>query len=373
MKRIILLLLLIIGGLSFSFAQDSTSYTYNLKPDVNENQEIVLQSKNAIDELKLTAGVMWMQKENQLQLTFDRKTSDEADAYLLLFPLANKKLSIKGIADSKSGKNNLWSKSSDLGDLSYFLESDNLEITDYKDCYKSLANNNEEEFIFKIKNPEDFTIKLTGIYVAKTLKRPWYYFSSRDKKVEYKANPITLTINFPQKGKIVNLCKNSEPVLAYIEAQKKALKADHDDFTDAQKNQNCTLSGLIQDAIRRKFVETNDKCEKYVAGCDEIAQAIKGYNDECESIMNQQCVAPPPSSGCNMSEQELTAINSRLKNLQMKINLEKKENANTDSEAKEYQSLKTTVNGKLTPECRRKYKSLIDAFTNYCTNIESLF
>jgi len=360
-----------IGAISFSNAQNA--YVYELQPDAYVTNEVVLKSLNAIDELKLTVGVKWMQKENQIQLTFDRKTAEGNDAYFLIFPLVYKKAFINDITDCKSLKKKLWNKSNALDYLHYFLESDNLDITDYKNCYKSLANNNEEDFNFEIKNPEDFTINLTGIYVAKTVKKPWYTFSSRDKKIEYKADSIALTIRLPQKKQIVR-CDNSEQIVAYINVQKQILKADHNDLIEAQKNQNCTLFGLIKDVIRRKFVETNDNCEKYVAECDEIAQAIKGYNDECESIMSEQCNSPVSvSSACNLSEQEITSINNRLKNLQMKINVKKKEGNKPDEEYKEYQSIKTTVNEKLTPDCRRKYKSLIDAYNNYCTRIESLF
>ena len=375
MKRIILLLLFTIGGISFSIAQDS--YTYNLRPDVYEAKEVVLQSSNAFEELKLTLGLKWMQKENQLQLTFDRKAGEGNDTYLLFFPIVPGRVSISDIADCKSRKKNVWTKAkgNELNYLSYFLESDHLDISDYGECYKSLANNNEEEFSFEIKTLENFTLKLTGIYAAKIVKRPWYYFSSRDKKLEYKINPITLSINFP-RSTVTNLCGNSGQIIAYINAQKEILRVDRNDLADAQRNQNYTLCSLIKDLIRRKFIETNDKCEKYAAACDEIAQAIKSYNNECESIMSEQCKTAPPSSnssGCSLSEQELTTINNRLKNLQMQINLKKKEGSSTDSEAKEYRSIKTTVNEKLTPECRRKYKSSIDAFVNYCTKIESLF
>jgi len=360
-----------IGAVSFSNAQNT--YVYDLQPDAYVTNEVVLKGLNAIDELKLTVGVKWMQKENQIQLTFDRKASEGNDAYFLLFPLVYKSAFINDITDCKSQKKPLWTKSEALNYLQYFLKSDNLDITDYKKCYKSLANNNEEDFSFDIKNAEDFTINLTGIYVAKTVKKPWYYFSSRDKKIEYKADTIALTIRLPQKKQVVR-CDNSEQIVAYINAQKQILKVDRADLTDAQKSQNCTLFGLLKDIIRRKFVETNDKCEKYTATCEEIAQAIKDYNDECESIMNEQCnFSAPVSSACNLSEQEITSINNRLKNLQMKINVKKKEGNSPDEEYKEYQSIKTAVNEKLTPDCRRRYKNLIDAYSNYCTRIESLF
>jgi len=360
-----------IGAVSFSNAQDA--YVYDLQPDVYVTNEVVLKGLNATDELKLTVGVKWMQKENQIRLTFDRKTTAGNDASFLLFPLVNKKAFINDITDCKSQKKPLWSKSEGLNYLHYFLESDNLDITGFKNCYKSLANNNEEEFNFEIKNPEDFTINLTGIYVAKTVKKPWYFFSSRDKKIEYKADSIALTMRLPQNKQIIR-CDNSEQVVAYINAQKQILEIDHADLMDAQKNQNCTLFGLLKDIIRRKFVETNDKCEKYTAICEEIAQAIKGYNDEFESIQNEQCKSSVSvSSACNLSEQEITSINNRLKNLQMKINVKKKDGSSPDAEYKEYQSIKTTVNQKLTPDCRRRYKSLIDAYNSYCTRIESLF
>ena len=376
MKRIFLFLIFTIGAVSLSNAQDT--YVYELRPDTYVTKEVVLKGLNAIEELKITVGVKWMQKENQIQLTFDRKIAEGDDAYFLLFPLINKKTPIGNVADYKSQKKTLWSKekSDELKYMSYFLESDHLNITDYKGSYKSLANNNEEEFDFEIKNLEDFSINLNGMYVARTVKENWRSFSSRDKKLEYKVNPINLEIHFLQiqQKKQLNLCSNSEQIVTYINAQKQILNADYDELSDAQKNQNCTLFGLIKDKIRRNFVENNDKCEKYAAACEEIAQAIKSYNDQCESIMNEQCRSSvSTSSACSLSEQEITAINNRLVKLQMQINIKKKGGTNFDEEYKDYQSIKAAVNGKLTPECRRKYKSSIDAFTNYCAKIESLF
>ena len=57
----------------------------------------------------------------------------------------------------------------------------------------------------------------------------------------------------------------------------------------------------------------------------------------------------------------------------MKINVKKKDGHSLTEENREYQAIKTNITPKLTAECRRTHKNLIDAYTNYCTVIEGLF
>ena len=379
-KRIVLLLLMMIGAASFASAQDSC--IYQLRPDVLENNEIVLKSTDGTDELSLLLGVKWMQKENKIQLVFDRKLVRGNDLYLLLFSLSNTKETIKNMTDCKSLKKPLYGsvKGDQSKSMQYFLESENLKIDNYRNCYMSLANNNEEEFIFEINDAtKDFRIKLPGFYVASTKKK---FLSKRDKKLQFKTQPFDLVIKFPStqrkqtQAQIVDaLCGISNQVVAYIEHHKKILQTDVEDLAEAKKNQNCILFNLIKDKIRRNFVENNDKCERYNV-CEDVVLALKGYNEICENIIqNEVCVSTykPTTPNCSISESELTAINNRLKNLQMKINVKKRESGDTDGELKDYMSIKTVINARLTPECRRTYKKTVDAYDNYCQIIEKLF
>jgi hypothetical protein len=268
----------------------------------------------------------------------------------------------------------LWSKlkSAESQYLKYFLKSDNLKIEDFRDCYKSLANNNEEEFTFEFKEQEDFVISLPGFFVVKTEKRPWYSFSKRDKKVQFVTQPFDLHIQFERKPEAPDKCENAPTVVAYIEAYKKKLDEDIVDLLEAQKNRNCTYFNLLKDIMRRTFVELNDKCERFTE-CETVAEAIKAYNDAFEKVYEEQCSAPAaPAATCSLSESELSSINNRLRNLQMKINVKKRNSESTDEEAKEYRSIKTTIIPRLTPECRRSYKAAIDALESYCVNIENL-
>ena len=374
MKRNIFLLLFALYAGSFVIAQDR--YEYDVKPDELYTQEVVLKGPYERDELTLMLGVKWWEIDQRIQLVFDRKQVNTNEAYLLFFPFLKKKTEIKEIVDCKFRKKLLWTKAkgSELNYMSYFLESDHLQIDDFKNCYRSLANNNEEEFEFALKDIEDvLTINLNGLYVARTSKRPWYYFSRRDKKLEFKVQPTTLLIRFPLVAKKREACEMTDQVVPYVRAVQDIMLKDFDELLEAQKRQNCTLFGLLKDKIRRTFVATNDKCERFKS-CEEIAEALKAYNDIVEEILKEERKAAPAvaTAACSLSENELSAINNRLKNLQMKINVKKKDGNSTAEELNEYQSIISAVNPKLSQECRRKYKSLIDAYSNYCAVIDSL-
>ena len=373
MKKSIFLLIFSLVSVSYAVAQDI--YEFDLKPDELNKQEVILKGPFATNDIELMLGVKWFEIENRIQLVFDRKTMNDNNDYLLLFPLFYQKNNIKNILDCKSQKKLLWTKvkSNELSFMDYFLESDNLQIDDFKNCYKYLAKNNEEEFDFEITGDEtEIKITLNGLFALKASKRPWYFFSKRDKRVDFKVSPVTLLLRFPvveQKG---DFCAIAEKVVPYVEAVHEIMLQDYEELLDAQRRQNCTLFGLLKDKIRRTFIETNDKCERYT-GCEEIAAVIKAYNDVVESVLTEECkAAVVPAASCSLSESELSAINNRLKNIQMKINVKKKDGNSTAEELKEYQSIISTVNPKLTQECRRRYKNLIDAYSSYCTIIDSL-
>ena len=374
MKRSIFLLIFTLCAASYIVAQDI--YEYEIKPDELFTKEVVLKGPYERDELKLEIKVKWHEIDNRIQLIFDRKKVNEHEGLLLFFPFFERKTGIKEIVDCKFRKKSLYTKSqsNELKYMNYFLESDNLKIADYKACYRSLANNNEEEFEFELKDAEnEFKIILNGLYVARTSKKPWYFFSKRDKKLEFKVGPTTLLIKFPVKVKAAEVCEMREKVVPYVEAVQDLLKKEHEELMDAQKRQNCTLFGLLKDKIRRTYIDTNDKCERY-KGCEEIATALKGLDKYYDSAMEATCKATvATTASCSLSESELSGINNRLRNLQMKVNVKKKDGLSTAEELKEFQSIMAAVNPKLTPECRKRYKNLIDAYTNYCTVIDSLF
>lgn len=375
MKRILLLLMITTGIHSFVAAQDSC--VYYLTPDVQESKEIMLKSTNEMFDLNMKIGVKWLQLENKIQLLFDRKSVNGNDLFFLLLPMSDKKEPIKTAVDCKSQKKTLWSKlkSDDTKHTQFFVTSENLKIEDYKNCFRLLANNNEEEFVYELNETEDFTIDLPGFLVVKTEKRPWYTFSKRDKKLQFRTKPLTLVVEFEKKI-VPDTCEMAEKVVAFIEAHQNILAEDSEELLDAQKKKNCILFGLIKDKIRRNFIECNDRCERYAKACEEIALAVQDYKEAFETIFKEDCVAPAraaSTSGCTLSESELSSINNRLKNLQMKINVKKKDGASTDGERKDYRAIKTAVTAKLTPECRKQYKNAVDAFNSYCTNIESLF
>jgi hypothetical protein len=126
------------------------------------------------------------------------------------------------------------------------------------------------------------------------------------------------------------------------------------------------------DKIRAVHKEVNEKIEKY-KDCEEIVPPLKSFNDECEKFMKEECKVAVPQATCNLTESELTATNASLRNLQMKINVKKKDGQPTGDEQREFQSIKNGMNPKLTPECRKRFSALIEAYTNYCKVIEGLF
>ena len=366
-------MILATGVYSHVAAQDTC--VYYLTPDVQVKKEVVLKSTNELFDMSLMIGVKWFQVENKIQLLFDRKTVTGNDLFILLVSMSQKNEQVGNAIDCKSGKKPLWSKlkSADSKTMQFFIQSNNLTIDNFSDCYKSLANNNEEEFIFELREDEDFVISLPGFLVVKTEKRPWYSFSKRDKRVMYKTRPFDLYIQFERKP-VVETCAIAEKVVAYIEAYKKILDEDSQELLDAQKNKSCIFFNLLKDKIRRTFVELNDKCERYTE-CEEVAETIQTYNEAFENIFKEECVAaaaPVRTSNCTLSESELTSINNRLRNLQMKINVKKRNNESPDDEMKEYRTIKTAILPRITPDCRKSFKQHIEALESYCTNIESL-
>ena len=373
MKKILLLTIMAAGLCTLVAAQDTL--VFYLTPDVQVQKEIVLKSTNEIFDLNLAIGVKWYQVDNKIQLLFDRKTVTGNDLFILLFPMTKKNEPIKTIIDCRSGKKPLWSKlkSPDSKSMQYFINSDNLKIDDYQNCYRSLANNNEEEFTFELKELEDFVISLPGFFVVKTEKRPWYTFSKRDKKVQFKTKPLDLYIQFERK-RVVDTCGMADKVVNYITAYKKTLDEETQELLDAQKNKSCIFFGHLKDKMRRTFVEVNDRCERYTA-CPAVAAAIKGYNDAFEKVFKEECVAAPApvkTSSCTLTESELSSFNNRLKNLQMKINVKKRNNESPDDEIKEYRTIKSAIIPRITPDCRKTYKQAIEALESYCANIENL-
>jgi len=373
MKRNIYLLIFALCATSFAIAQDI--YEYDVKPEELISKEVTLKGAYAREELPLILSVKWWEMENRIQLIFDRKQVNTNDAYLLFFPFFDQKTEIKGIVDCKFRKKLLWTKDkgSQLKYMSYFLESDNLVIDDFRNCYSSLANNNEDEFEFTLKDVEnEIRITLNGLYVARTSKRPWYYLSRRDKKLEFKVQPTTLLIRFPVVAQKADICAVSERAIPYIQEVHKIMLEEYAELLDAQKKQSCTYFDFLKSKIYRYFVDTNAMGEKYKE-CEEIMEALKVINEVWYKIQDETCKAAVTATAtCSLSETELSSINNRLRNLQMKINIKIKDGNSTAEELKDYQSIINAVNPKLTAECRKRYKDYIDAYSSYCNAIEGL-
>ena len=377
MKKVIIHLIILSGAAFSALAQNP--YQFDIKPDIPVTKIVVLEGIKTVGDLTIALKVEWKTSDDRLHLTFDRKTVNKNDDYLLLFPLLSGKKALYDVPDCQLQKKTLYSKNRAINvqstKMGYFLTAENLIITDRFNCYRSLANNNEAEFTFEMKNVEDdFTIQLIDLYVAKTQKKAW--LSKKDKNLLFKVKTVALEIipeKIPVKPEKPDLCGMAGVVVPYIEAQHTVMNTYISELKNAGQKQNCTVFGLFMDKIRRTFIELNDKCERFT-NCEQIAEALQIYNSDVERAMQEECKAPPQqAASCNVSEAELISINNMLRNLQMRINVKNKDGASTDEEYKDFQAIKNAVNPKLTAECRRTYKGLTDAYTGYCTVIQGLF
>lgn len=344
-----------------------------IRPDEPVINEVVLKGQNKFEELKIGLKVEWKSANNRLHLTLDRKNVSDNDSYLLFIPILQNGRPLKDIMDCKTEQKAMWSKTVKLDQqVNYFLKSDNLSPVEQFNCYLSLANNNDEEFAFDMKNTEDdFTLELADLYVAKTEKKG-FFAKKKDKKILFKVMPVTLQFR-TEKIVEVDVCCMEDIAIAYIELQRTILQTTSATLLDAQKKRNCTLFTTQMGIIQAAYTEVNDKLEPYKE-CEIVAPVLQSFNDACEALMKEECTAVvQPTVVCNMSESELTAINTSLRNLQMTINVKKKDGLSIADEQREYQSIKSSTTPKITAECRKRYADLINAYTNYCTAIERLF
>jgi hypothetical protein len=372
MKKLILLLMIMSGLNSFVAAQDTC--VFYLTPDELVSKEVLLKSTNEMFDFNMMFSVKWLQLENKIQLVLDRKSVKGNDLFFLLLSMSKKDEPIKSAVDIKSQKKSLWSKlkSNDTKNTRYFLSSPNLKIENYANGFKLLPNNNEEEFVFDMNETEDFKIQLPGFLVVKTEKRPWWTLSKRDKKLQFITKPLDLVIQFEKKV-VLDTCAMAEQVIPYIKEHMRILAEQSEDLLEAQKNKNCLYFNELKPIMRRYFVDANDKCERFAKACPEIAEVVQEYKNAFDAIYSEQCTAPArPASTCSLSESELSQFNNKLRTLQMKITVKKKDGINADNEFKDYRTIKTAVTSRLTPDCQKQYKNAIDAFINYCTTIESL-
>ena len=101
--RKIILQLIVLSGLAFT-ALAQRSLEFDLKPDEPVTKEITLEGVNVSEELKLLLKVEWKQFDNRLHLTFDRKTVNKNDVYLLFFPLLANPVIMRDVVDCKLEK-----------------------------------------------------------------------------------------------------------------------------------------------------------------------------------------------------------------------------------------------------------------------------
>ncbi len=370
MKRIITLAVLFIGISIGARAQDSQRYHFTFSDFSNQKDTTVLfRNPQSQEGVKVRLDVNWDKKQKSLKLTFDRKSVPGNDFDILFFPLSTEQTTVKEIIDCKSLKKTLWhaGNGANLNPVRYFMEADSLDRIRPNNCFAYLPNNNEIDFTFDTPETHTITIRLNGLYVGKVAKRPWYTFSGRDKKIEYKAEPVTITLHYQQEAPTDRM---EEKVVAFLQEQMTKLDGDAKYLFESQQARNCNLFSVLQHLIKQDFINNNIKCEKF-KDYAKVAPLLKQYNYQCERLMEETCSAPQAAT-CSLSEQEITQVNNQLKNLQMKITLMKKNNEDIEAEKKEFLSILSGIDSRITPECKRKYKRLLDAYMNYCDRIQGL-
>ena len=363
MKKIVLLFALTVLTISNLVAQDNIRVT--LKPNESQKKEITITGINS-SSFNVLLELRWEEKNNRIQLLFDRKSiSGGGEDYLLCIPLMRETRLIKDVEDCMSKKKNLYKSkiAKDIKQLNYFAESNDLRFN-YESCYKYVSINNELEFGIDIAggDKEKLIIRFNGLYVLKKEKRPWYAFSSRDVRLEYKAEPIVLDITLKKDPCIEagNLINDLKTKIRQLEN----LKSEAENATKAKNcfNANSELNNIKNNRLN-EFPLQNAEWNKYIE-CKELTDLVEKYKTIRNGISNVVCVEkviPPPKTPiCNLSN-----VNSRLKNLQLTINTKKKNGEDIDSERNTFQNIISTTNA--SSDCKG-----FDAYESYVNTIKRL-
>ncbi|MDR0332275.1 MAG: hypothetical protein LBI15_02315 [Dysgonamonadaceae bacterium] len=375
MKRIILFFAIITAITSTLIAQERIEI--ELTPNEPVRQEVSI-TNDLFGGFDILLELRWDERNNRLLMVFDRRNiSGGGDEYILALPMMREAMSIKNIEDCRSRRRNLWrgKMANDIRQLNYFMESEDLR-SNFEPCFRFVSVNNELNFSFAIINDEKISILFNGLYVLKNARRPWFAFSSRDMRIEYKAEPVRLEITLKrdpcaETGNLINALKNRISLLENLK-----LEAEN-----AAKDANCTAVNNIKNNRINDFPINNPAWANH-AECEELTGLIKTYQATRESILNIECtprieppvdhsqpvivsepvVPPPPVLRCNLEE-----INNRLLPLQMAINAKIVAGENMDEERRLFDELKS--NAVVAPGSRR---DRVEAYESYVRNIEGL-
>jgi hypothetical protein len=375
MKRIILFFAIITAITSTLIAQERIEI--ELSPNEPVRKEVSI-TNDLFGGFDILLELRWDERNNRLLMVFDRRNiSGGGDEYILALPMMRETMLIKNIEDCRSRRRNLWRGKmvKDIRQLNYFMESEDLR-SNFEPCFRFVSVNNELSFSFAIINEERISILFNGLYVLKNVGRPWFAFSSRDMRIEYKAEPVELEITLKrdpcaETGNLIDALKNRISLLENLK-----LEAEN-----ASKDANCTAVNNIKNNRINDFPINNPAWGNHTE-CEELTGLIKTYQAARESILSIECaprieppveqprpiivsepiVPPPPVLRCNLEE-----INNRLLPLQMAINAKIVARENMDEERQLFDELKS--NAVVAPNSRR---DRVEAYESYVRNIEGL-
>ncbi len=376
MKRYFLLSVFF-TGIAFGLVAQESVY-FKVQPGTSDKKELRVTQLNSdgLNDFLLHLNVQWITDDgkNNVVLTFDRSNS-EGEGLLLCFPLMRYATRLDNVKACNSLSRRVWKGKGarSIRYMNYFLQSDDVE-KDYNDCYRFVAVNNEEEFdLGSIGDKEKLSLSLTNLYVMREEKRPWYYLSKRDMKLEYRAKPIDVEILLERPP--ADPCKQTDNVklLEEIEGKIIELEAAKERAKDVVKtNNNCAalLKEIFKD-VKSNYPEeqlewSNSNCSDIQTSAEEYK---KIYNEifsiRCKKIVAAPTVTPPITNIGRCPD--LKKINKQLMNLQMNIYAKKKDGKNYEKERQDFLTIKNNTDKKISSICDQK---LLESYRSFCAYIE---
>lgn len=374
MIRHILLFVFLTASVFKLFAQEPVRF--KLQPGTSEKKEvqIVQPYSDGLDDFPLFLTMEWVVDggKNNIVMTFDR-TNSEGEGLLLSFPLMKNAMLLSDVKACNSLSKRIWrgKGARSVRQMDYFLQSDDIE-KQYSDCYRYVAANNEEEFdLGNIGEKESVFFSLINLYVMREEKRPWYYLSKRDMKLEFRAEPIDVEIILERPPadpceleSNIGLLKEAERRVAELES----IKEEAEEVIRTNRNCSSLLKAIFED------VEENfplDQPEWDSSECNKVKGAYSNYKKVRINILSQQCRSVATGGGSSSSATtrcpDLKKINQQLMNLQMEIYAKKKDGKSPEKERTSFLSIKNDTDKKITSSCD---KDLLDSYRSFCTYIE---
>ena len=366
MIRYILLSVFLTGIVTGLFAQ--APVRFKVQPGTSDKKElqIVQPSSDGLNDFLLHLNVEWVVDagKNNIVITFDRSNS-EGEGLLLCFPLMRDAMPLGKIKACNSLSKRIWKGKGAkfVKYMGYFIQSDDIE-KEYSECYRYVAVNNEEDFdLGDIGEKESLFLSLTNLYVMSEAKRPWYYLSKRDMRLEYRAEPIDVEITLERPPADPCLLEENKTILGDIEqkiVELEAIKKKADDVVKANKNCASLLKNILTE-VKENYPEEQVAWSN--SECGDVKTFMSEYKEIYNSILAVKCKPVASKGRCP----DLKKINKQLMTLQMNIYAKKKDGISYEKERGEFSTIKNSTDKKITSTCD---KDLLDSYRSFCTYIE---